>query len=91
MSDASPLLSLTASANLAVPDRAIVPSELSISSRPMPTPVSSITMVRASASPRTRMRSSPVSLPSVIALKRALSSASEALDTSSRRKTSRLE
>ena len=85
------MASLTASANLAVPERAIVPSELSISSRLIPTPVSSITIVRASASPRTRMRSSPASFPSVIALKRALSSASEALETSSRRNTSRLE
>ena len=85
------MASLTASANLAVPERAIVPSELSISSRDMPTPVSSITIERASVSPLTRMRSSPASLPSVSALNRALSSASDAFDTSSRRKTSRLE
>mmetsp|Transcript_17385 Transcript_17385/g.42842 ORF Transcript_17385/g.42842 Transcript_17385/m.42842 type:complete len:202 (-) Transcript_17385:18-623(-) len=90
----SPALCVASSSmNLAVPERAIVPSEDTRSSRVMPMPVSSMVSVLPAGSPRILILSS-VLLSSMVGLatarNRSLSSASLALDTSSRRNTSLL-
>ena len=75
-----------------MPLLAIVPMLRTTSSRDMPMPLSEIESVRFSASTSMRIASSP--LPSsglATRSKRSLSSASDAFDTSSRRKTSLLE
>ena len=77
-----------------VPDRAMVPSASTISSRLMPMPLSSTVRRRFSASIRSVMRgfgSSPSRAGLAIASKRSLSQASAALEISSRRNTSRSE
>ena len=82
------------SMNLAVPDRAIVPSDETRSSRVMPMPVSSMVSVFATGSPLIWIFMSPwpsIMDGSLTDRNRSLSSASEALETSSRRNTSRLE
>ena len=78
----------------AVPDRAIVPISPTTSSRVMPMPLSRIVSVRASASGSRTMCRSDTSACRSLSRKvssRSLSSASDALDTSSRRNTSRFE
>ncbi len=77
-----------------VPDRAMVPMKSTSSALVMPMPLSETVSVRAPGSTSIRMwRSSArgARFSSVRASKRSLSSASEALDTSSLRKISRLE
>jgi len=79
--------------NFAVPDRAIVPSEETRSSRVMPMPVSSMTSVLDAGSPLICIFISPFAAMTSgldTDVNRSLSSASDALDTSSRRKTSLL-
>ena len=80
--------------NLAVPERAMVPREETRSSRVMPMPVSSMVRVLATGSPRILMPmvgSSFITSGLETERNRSLSRASEALETSSRRNTSRLE
>ena len=76
-----------------VPERAMVPRLDTTSSRDMPMPLSLMVMVRASLSKATRIRSS-LSFSNKAGLdmasKRSLSVASEAFETSSRRKISLL-
>jgi hypothetical protein len=76
--------------NSRVPERAMVPRFSITSSRVMPMPLSSMVSVRASSSRRMSMPLAVGSATSlrVSARKRALSRASEALEISSRRKTS---
>ena len=80
--------------NWRVPERAIVPMLSMTSCRSMPMPLSDTVMVRASLSKLTRIFNSgslSYKAPSVSASKRNLSQASDALEISSRRKTSLLE
>ena len=65
----------------------MVPMFRITSSRVMPMPVSAIESVRAAASADSSMRRSPPSPPAVSRSKRSLSSASDAFEISSRRKT----
>ena len=81
------------SMNFAVPDRAIVPRDETRSSRVMPMPVSSMTSVLDAGSPLICIFISPFAAMTSgldTDVNRSLSSASDALDTSSRRKTSLL-
>ncbi len=76
-----------------MPDLAIVPMFAITSSRDMPMPLSAMVTVRAFSSAEMRMRSSGSSLrsaQSVMASKRRRSQASDAFETSSRRKISLL-
>jgi hypothetical protein len=85
--------SATLRRNSEVPERAMVPRFSIASSRVMPTPLSSMVMLFDSASILSSILGSPCcSLASELVRrrKRALSSASEAFDTSSRRKISEL-
>ncbi len=93
MSTASPWLSAFSALNSWLPEWAIVPRFFSSSSAVMPMPLSEMVSVRASLSKETRLaRSSPSSwtLPSDRLLKLSLSTASDALEMSSRRKISLL-
>ena len=76
-----------------MPERAIVPMFRITSSRDMPMPPSEIDSVRAAGSTSSRITASPMSPSSVFVScsKRSLSSASEAFEISSRRKTSLFE
>ena len=71
-----------------MPDFAIVPMLRTTSSRVMPMPLSLIDRVRAVASLSIAMNRSPPSSLPVSRSKRSLSSASDAFEISSRRKTS---
>jgi hypothetical protein len=84
------LASRTARRNSRVPERAIVPMFWASSSRVIPMSLSDTDRVRASGSTSSVTASSPTGVSSgrLSASKRTLSSASEALEISSRRKMS---
>ncbi len=97
MSPSSPALSLASLSsrrNFAVPELAIVPMSCPTSSYDIPMPLSRTVSVRASLSMSISMCGSDTSASSESSQsfsRRSLSSASEALETSSRRKTSLFE
>jgi hypothetical protein len=94
MNSADSFCSLSLRSSSAVPDLAIVPISSTTSSRDMPMPLSRTVRVRASGSTSISMCRSDVSTSrSLLRIdsRRSLSSASEALEISSRRKMSLFE